>query len=90
MRSLFNFNNPLYGENFDNCGLILRTNAGLYVCYNRGGKTEIQTYSDFLADKAKIYIKIRFKEKNVGCGSYNNQAELVRERNMLFFERIKE
>ena len=69
----------------DNAGLVIRTATGLYICYVKKWKLEIQTYSDFLADQTNLYVKIRFKDKLIE----ENEIREMKKMNSLFFEKIK-
>jgi hypothetical protein len=60
------FGNFFYDEflkEYDNAGLIIRTTAGVYLCYVNKKKLEIIPYSDFVADTYHRFIKIKYKDK---------------------------
>lgn len=74
-----------YLRDMDNVGLIIRTTAGVYVCYvNKKKKMEIIPYSDFLADKYNRFIKIRYKDK------VNEDNKRDERSSILFMKRLKE
>jgi len=60
---LGNFFNDGLLKDFDNVGLIIRTTAGVYMCFVNRKKLQIIPYSDFVADKYHRFIKIRYKDK---------------------------
>ncbi len=60
---LGNFFNDELLKDFDNVGLIIRTTAGVYLCFVNRKKLQIIPYSDFVADEYHRFIKIRYKDK---------------------------
>ncbi len=64
-----------YNSNYDDAGLLLRTGAGLYVCLVENSKLNVVSYSDFVADKNKRYIKIRLKDCPEQVGDYERNRD---------------
>jgi hypothetical protein len=77
------FYDKILGE-YDNAGLIVRTHISVYVAYIQSGKVKFEPYNYFIADRNKLFVKLRFLNNSES----GDKAKTERE-NIIFLEELK-